>query len=466
MTTLDPIATATLSTTPASAAQASTPRLPLHTLRRRFLAGTCWTIAGHATSQLVRLAGNLVLVRLLLPEHFGLMLAVNVFLQGLQMFSDIGIGPAIIQHPRGDQPAFVRTAWTLQILRGFGLWFVALLLAVPYAAFCGKPQLAHIIPVAALTAVLAGFNSTSLFRLNRSVRLAAITLLDVSTQVIGLAAMIALAAGFGWRSVWVLVAGSLLGSLTRLIWSHALARTRPDRFGFDPLAARDLIRFGRWIFLGTIITFLAGQVDRLLPARLLEADRLGIFAIGLALAIVVPESFKAIGSRVLFPVLAAMARQGPDILRQRSVHLRLALLGPGVAALLTVAAVADPLIALLYPPAYADAAQTLRILSLGATATIVLFTYNNLFFAIGATHLSTLVLVAQFALALAGAITGWLHWGEPGLLAGLALAPWATYPLTALLAIRRRLWQPHVDAPVLGIAAAGAIAILAWSGLL
>jgi len=61
-------------------------------------AGAVWTVVGQGGDQVIRLASNLILTRLLLTEHFGLMALVNVFLVGLWLFSDIGIGPALIQN--------------------------------------------------------------------------------------------------------------------------------------------------------------------------------------------------------------------------------------------------------------------------------------------------------------------------------------------------------------------------------
>jgi hypothetical protein len=97
--------------------------------------GSLWTLGGYGVSQVIRLASSLILARLLFPEAFGLMALVNVFMQGLEMLSDLGIGPGIIQNKRGAEPKFLRTAWTLQIIRGFVLWGITLLLARPVAAF-------------------------------------------------------------------------------------------------------------------------------------------------------------------------------------------------------------------------------------------------------------------------------------------------------------------------------------------
>jgi len=42
-------------------------------LRALIVKGAAWTFAGHAASQLIRLASSLILTRLLFPEAFGVM---------------------------------------------------------------------------------------------------------------------------------------------------------------------------------------------------------------------------------------------------------------------------------------------------------------------------------------------------------------------------------------------------------
>ena len=56
------------------------------------------------------------------------MVLVNVFVLGLELFSDVGIGPAVIQNERDDE-SFVNTVWTIQIFRGAALFLVACITA-------------------------------------------------------------------------------------------------------------------------------------------------------------------------------------------------------------------------------------------------------------------------------------------------------------------------------------------------
>ena len=99
----------------------------LEPLRTRIQRATTWTTIAYGASQVLRLVNNVILTALFVNhiELLGLLLLASIFLQALQMFSDIGTGPSIIQHHRGDKQEFLNTAWTMQIIRGFGLWIAS-----------------------------------------------------------------------------------------------------------------------------------------------------------------------------------------------------------------------------------------------------------------------------------------------------------------------------------------------------
>ncbi len=126
------------------------------TLRAHTLRGSIITIADFGFRQCLGLFSNLLLAWLLFPEAFVLMALVAVILRGLKMFSDVGIGPSIVQHERGDDPAFLNTAWTLQIIRGVALWVGASVLAWPASTLYGAPDLWYVLPIAAFSSVIAG----------------------------------------------------------------------------------------------------------------------------------------------------------------------------------------------------------------------------------------------------------------------------------------------------------------------
>jgi len=261
--------------------------------------GAVWVVIGYGGAQVIRLVGNIVLTRLLFAEAFGIMALMATVLQGLELFSDIGIGPSLIQNERQD-PAFVNTAWTMQVVRGLAIWVIACALAVPLAAFYQAEQLAWLLPIVSATALLAGFNSTKLFTLNRDLDVRRITLSMVIAQAAGLAAMVAWA--LFDRSVLSLVAGVLVTSVTRMVLSHTYLPGARNHLTWEPAAAQELVRFGRWIFISTLLTFLAGQADRVILGRLLSLDRLGVYYIAGVIAMIPSEALGRLSTQIIFPL--------------------------------------------------------------------------------------------------------------------------------------------------------------------
>src|ERR1700733_1425803 len=104
------------------------------------LRGTFWVVIFYGLSMALRLGSSIVLSRLFLPQYFGLMTLVTTVIVGINLFSHVGLQESIIQDPRGDVPVFLRTAWTLQVIRGLGLFLLTIPLAWPVAHFYHEPQ--------------------------------------------------------------------------------------------------------------------------------------------------------------------------------------------------------------------------------------------------------------------------------------------------------------------------------------
>ena len=65
----------------------------------------------------LRLLSSAVLWRLLDADDFGVMAVVMVFLQGIAMFSDVGIGPSIVQSKHGSDPDHDRCSHAARLER-------------------------------------------------------------------------------------------------------------------------------------------------------------------------------------------------------------------------------------------------------------------------------------------------------------------------------------------------------------
>ncbi|MFM7426953.1 MAG: oligosaccharide flippase family protein, partial [Elainella sp.] len=393
-------------------------------LEHRAIRGSVWTLAGYGLSQVFRLGGNLVLTRLLTPEAFGLMALVQTFLIGLQMFSDFGILPNIIQSERGEDPKFLNTAWTIQAIRGGVLWLGACLLAWPVAQFYREPMLMQLLPIAGLTVLLTGFNSTKLATANRRLAMRQLTLLELITNLVALLVMIGLA--LLYRSVWALVIGSLIGSLLKLLASHRLSG-ESNRFAWDDQAAAEIRKFGRWIFLSTIVGFFALQSDRLVLGRLLDVGFLGVYTIALTLSGVVEQVVDQVNSKVLFPTYAELIRERPTALYHSLRRARSILLGLSCGCAILFVLAGQPLIDLLYDQRYAQAGWMLRVLSIGFLGRVLCITYGDVLMARGLTFQVMALTIIHTLFQFGAMLIGYAFGGYIGVIVGLAVTDWLSY---------------------------------------
>jgi O-antigen/teichoic acid export membrane protein len=392
-----------------------------------------------------------------LPETFGVMALLNALLQGLQLFSDVGVGPSIIQNRRGDEPAFLDTAWTVQVLRGLVLWIVACALALPFAAFYGDPILAWILPVSGLTALIAGFNSTRIFSLYRHVNLARVSTLELGSQAAGIAVMIAFA--LVDRSIWALVAGGLAGSLTKLVLSHTILSGRGNHFRFDRTALGSMFRFGRWIFFSTVLSFFVGQSDRLVFGKLVPLGVLGVYSIGAMIATLPATALGRMAASVYFPVYSRIHESGGDLGAAFGRVRRPALLLAGwmIAGL---AAGGDAAVRLLYDARYAEAGWILQVLALGSWFSVLESTNGAALLARGNARWVAAGNGGKLAGMLVLIPAGFLLGGFTGAVIGLAASDVLKYAVSAFATTRGGLrgWPEDLRLTtwVLATAACGA----------
>lgn len=424
---------------------------PEPTVRRglgRGVRASLWTLAGHGAGQVLRLASSLILTRLLFREVFGLMALVNTLLQGLVMLSDLGIGPSIIQSKRGHEPAFVGTAWTFQVLRGAFLLVVSFAIAWPAARFYGEPELIYLVPAIGLNALIMGFNSTSFYTLNRRLEQSKLVLVDLVTQLVSLIVTVVWAVIH--PSVWALVGGGMVNFLFKMVASHTILEPeRRDRFRWDPSAAQEIVRFGRWIFVSSILTFFAGRLDSLVLGRLLSMGDLGIYSIAANLARLPYDVMLSLAAAVMFPLLAESFRRADGSLHKNMLRMRSLVLLPTVFASLVLALFGSQLVHLLYDARYHEAGLLVRILGAGAIGAAVSVSSGSALFAIGSSFLNMALEGVRVALLIGCMLLGNHFFGQRGLVIGVASVGPLMYPFWAWVLHRKGLWQPKLDLPVL-----------------
>ena len=335
-------------------------------LKRLALRGSGVELAGYGLSIVLRLGGNIVLSRLLFPKAFGLAAEVSFVLFGLAMLSDVGIRQCVIQSPRGDEPDFLDTAFSMQVLRGAALTALGLTLSVPAALYWFRePELLPLLLAANFQNLILGFHSTSVLTLRRRLEVGWVNALELGQQVVGLSVMIV------WAklhpSVWALIGGTLAGATVYSLGSHFLPVGRKNRFRWDRSAYLEMSRFGRWIFGSSAVTFFASQGDRALFGRYFGAKELGVYQVAAELSNSAAAVVERLIAGVLYPLLSrARTERSPEELTSIYYRARLALDLFAQSALGFLCAIGAWIVELIWDPRYWGAGSFLPMLCLRA----------------------------------------------------------------------------------------------------
>ncbi len=415
-------------------------------LKVRAIRGAAWTLGTFAVINVLKLGSNLILTRLLYPEAFGLLSLVMTFLQGLQMFSDVGIGLSVVQNERGEEPRFLNSVWTLQIIRGGILWLLCWAIAWPLASFYGQESLLLLIPAVGITVFIAGFDSTAIHTAQRNLQLKKVGLLDVLSSAIGSGTTILLAyahrSAFGAEhpgAVWAMVVGMVVGSLVRTLLSHKVFRNGPPhRFALDRESVDAILKLGRWIFVSSALTFLVGQSDRLIFAKLIPLDLFGVYGIAAMLAALPLLGIGHVARSVAFPVYSRMSTTSPEF-KGVFARTRRPLLFGGATLVSGLMACGPLLTRILYDSRYEQAGWILQLLCVGTWFQLLETGNSTLLLAQGRTNWLAGGNAAKLACMVALVPVGYHLAGFRGALTGVVASELAKYLVSELALVARGL---------------------------
>ena len=115
----------------------------------------------YGTTAVIKLGSSLVLTRLLSPDAYGVFGILLSFSFMVEMMSDVGTIGLLIRDPRGDEPRFVHTLWTIRLLRSM-FNFALLMLGAPFlASLYHTPALTNPLRLLSVWFLLNGAESMS-----------------------------------------------------------------------------------------------------------------------------------------------------------------------------------------------------------------------------------------------------------------------------------------------------------------
>jgi O-antigen/teichoic acid export membrane protein len=341
-------------------------------LKTRVLNAGSWTIAGHGSMLVLRLFGNLVISRLLSPEVFGIMAVCTAVYVIVTLTGDIGLRQAVVRSENGHDPVFLNTAWTVQILRGISIWIMCVATAIilyvlnvygflPQGSVYANEGLPFLIAATSFSTVIQGFQSMRVISMGRGLELGRITVIDLASVVVSLTVAIILA--WATRSIWSFVVSGLVASVFGVSAAHLWLPGVKDRLAWDRQALKELMQFGKWASISSLVGVIATNGDRLLMGGWLTATSLGYYSIASNLANVVDGVGSRVFGSVSLPALSEIVRNQPDRLSEVFLRMRRGADALYVGSAGFLFATGQTIIASLYDPRYLAAGQMLQLLS-------------------------------------------------------------------------------------------------------
>lgn len=435
-------------------------------LKQRVLKAGIWSLVGFALSMLLRLGSNLIMARLLAPEMFGIVAIAFTLISGLAMFSDVGLRQSIVQSERGHDVAFLNTAWAIQILRGLLIWLVALgvcaLIAVsdryhqiPSKSVYAAPELPFVLAALSFSTAIAGFESTKLFEASRSIALGRITGIEIVTQVAGLVCMIS------WvlvdRSIWALVFGAVLSSMVRTILTHVVLPGTRNSWQWNSEAAREVIHFGKWILLSSMLGFLVNSGDRLLLGGMVSSTTLGLYSIAYLFVGSVEGVTSKIMSDVAFPTFSEIVRTRPADLKKNYYKVLVVIASIAYFSSGFLMTFGQTLVDVLYDPRYRETGRLLELLA-AILLTIPFRLSTQSFLALGKPQLQSVVILLRLITVFGLTPLGFYYFGFEGAVGAIILSHFSYVPIIVYYNVRNDLFDGLKELYLLALLPIGLIA--------
>jgi O-antigen/teichoic acid export membrane protein len=392
-------------------------------LAQKVTVGATWTAMANAASYGAQFISTIVLVRLLTPEDYGLTTVVWVVSSFAILFTDLGIGPAVVhrRHLDGD---FVASAFWANLLTGVSLTLIVSALAPLIAWIYGEPDLIGLTILASLAFTL---NSAvvPLALLERAFKFRLLAIVEALTRVAGwMAAIVFALIGFGASS---LVAGPLLSFALLTLSLFVITRFRPRGFGSKD-SYLSLWRYGRGVTGYGFTEFLMHQSDSILVPLVAPVSSVGLYNRAYNLMTLPVNQIGIPLARVMMPALSELQDDLERFRRgvRRSVLVVSAVGFPVAVGLGTTA---STLIPLLFGDAWADSVFLVQILSIASIVLVAELPLRSIFTATGETSRLFRYGVVQCSLSIAAVLIG-LFWGVHGVVIAIAVRQWLGIPIS------------------------------------
>lgn len=431
-------------------------------ITKNSFSGLFWLSSSTAIQGILSIIVLAILGRLLTPEEFGLVGAALVVIWFSSIFSELGVGQALVQRP-AIQERHIDTGFTSSLLLGGAFALLIWFLAPAIANFFRMEGLVPIVRSLSIIFPITSVGVVAGCLLQRELNFAPIARIDVIAYASGYAFVGVLLAFLGF-GVWALVGANISKSLIK---SGLLLRagTHSLRLRFHPEEFLQLLRFGGGYTAGRLSTYFALQGDALVVGRWLGAAALGFYGRAYTLMTMPATALSTVLGKVLFPAMAQLQDDRP---RLKAAYRRGVAVGALAVLPLSVFAIvlAPELVRAYLGSGWEGVILPFQILAVGMYFRVGYLVGGALARATGAVYRLAWRNGVYAGLVVGGAWVG-QHWGLSGVAWGVLFALAANFLLVAQLSGRLTglTWREFLGAHLPAVVLSGTLGIVAWSAV-
>lgn len=342
------------------------------------MSGFQWNVIGTFSTYAVRFVLGIIIARLLMPEDYGVIGMLAIFMAIAKSFVDSGFGNALIRKVDRTETD-CSTAFYFNIAAAVLLYGI-LFVSAPYiAAFYGKPVLTEVVRVLSLTLVI---NSMGI--VPRALRSIAV---DFKSQAIAsiIAAVVSGLVGLylaysGW-GVWALVWQSIISSCVNVAVIWFLARWMP-RLVYSWQSFRAMFSYGSKLLASGLLHTVYSHASSLIIGKFYTPAELGYYDRGNQIASLPSLNLSSVFYSVTFPILSKLQQDNKRLIHAYNQYLsKISLIIFFIMTLLAV--VAKPLILLLLTEKWVGAVPFVRVFCLAYMFDSICGLNNNMLFVKG-----------------------------------------------------------------------------------
>jgi len=322
----------------------------------RIASGLFWKFAERIFAQVMTFIISIVLARMLLPEAYGMIAMVLIFINIANIFVSDGISTALIQKKDANELDFTtmfHCSFALSIL-----FYLVIYLAAPaMESFFNLNDFKIIIRVISLQLPLSSLNSIQQAFVSRNMLFRKFFYSTViGVAISGLIGIVIALSGLG---VWALVAQYLVNTFINTIVLLIIIPWKP-KLRFSTLSLKPLLSYGWKIAAGSLLNSIYLESRTLIIGKKYSSSDLAFYNRGSQFPGLFTTNIVSTIAAVLFPVFSNHSDNLDDLkqLTRKSMRLTCYCIFPVMTGL---AAVAEPMVRILLTEKWIFCVPYLRI---------------------------------------------------------------------------------------------------------